>query len=62
MHDINTAGNVSRSEFTYDKYSLVKPKKYKIITNFHVLVLCIYTLYLVFQHRNKYGRSEQRKN
>ena len=38
MHDINTAGNVSRSEFTYDKYSLVKPKKYKIITNFHVLV------------------------
>ena len=50
MHDINTAGNVSRSEFTYDKYSLVKPKKYKIITNFHIFWLSVYIPYTEYSN------------
>ena len=62
MYDFNTAGNVSRSQLTYDKYCLVKLKKYKIINNFHIFQFSVYTLSRVTQQGNKHRRSDHRKN
>ena len=62
MYNFNTAGIVSRSQLTYDKYCLVKLKKYKIINNVHIFQFSVYTLSRVSRQGNKHRRSDHRKN